>query len=218
MRSKEFANELRPQFAPRYNPLQITGDGNQGVYLAEISEGFATTLLAKILLSIEELVAEKEIEAELQAVIAQQSLEGRTDVGETQKRQMVVARRGQGIFRSNVRLNEAACRVTGVTDLRLLIASHIKPWSKSTDKEKLDGCNGLLMSPYVDRLFDRGLIGFADDGKLLRSPRLESDTWAAWSLKDVQNVSGFSERQRIYLAYHRTEIFKANEPMTSLSA
>ena len=70
-------------------------------------------------------------------------------------------RRGGGrVFKSNVRLNENKCRVTGITDQRLLIASHIKPWAVSSDKEKLDGCNGLLLSP---RLFERGLISFGND-------------------------------------------------------
>ena len=59
---------------------------------------------------------------------AQKAVEGRTDIGPTQKQQLIQARRGQGVFKSNVRLNENKCRVTGVEDLRLLIASHIKPW------------------------------------------------------------------------------------------
>ena len=33
-----------------------------------------------------------------------------------------------------------------------------------SDKEKLDGCNGIMLSPQVDRLFDRGFISFEDDG------------------------------------------------------
>jgi putative restriction endonuclease len=208
VRPKDFIDELRPHFAPKYNPLQANGDGNQGVYLAEISEGFAITLLTKMGRSIDDLVVEDDIKAELEAQVAQQSLEGRTDIGETQKRQMVLARRGQGIFKANVRLNEGACRVTGVSDLRLLIASHIKPWSKSSDKEKLDGCNGLLLSPHVDRLFDRGLISFEDDGVLIRSPILDSDIWEAWGLGHVENVGTFSDKQRTYLAYHRAEVFK----------
>jgi putative restriction endonuclease len=210
VRPKDFIDELRPHFAPKYNPLQATGDGNQGVYFAEISEGFATTLLTKMGRSIDDLVAEEEVAAEREAEVAQQALEGRTDIGVTQKQQMVLARRGQGIFKANVRLNEAACRVTGVNDLRLLIASQIKPWSKSSDKEKLDGCNGLLLSPHVDRLFDRGLISFEDNGELIRSPRLDPEIWDAWGLGDVHNVGAFSDKQRTYLAYHRTDVFKSS--------
>ncbi len=72
-----------------------------------------------------------------------------------------------GDFRSNVRLNEKKCRITGVQDVRLLIASHIKPWADSSDKKNSDGCNGLLLSPHVDRLFDQGLISFQNDGTIV---------------------------------------------------
>ena len=71
-------------------------------------------------------------------------IEGRTDIGSTTKEQLIRARRGQGIFRANVRLNEKFCRVTGVSNPNFLRASHIKPWKDSSDEEKLSGCNGLL--------------------------------------------------------------------------
>ena len=135
-------------------------------------------------------------------------MEGRTDIGDTQKKQLVQARRGQGIFKANVRLNESACRMTGITDPALLIASHIKPWSKSSDFEKLDGCNGLLLSPHVDRLFDRGLISFDDDGTVLRSNLVASHVWDAWGLKEIATVGSFSFKQCGYLAYHREHLFK----------
>lgn len=208
VRPKDFVSELGPFFAPKYNPIQSNGDGNQGVYLAEISEGFAATILAKMGRAIDDLVAEDATEADRESDVALQALEGRTDIGDTQKLQMVLARRGQGIFKANVRLNERACRMTGVADPRLLIASHIKPWAKSTDTEKLDGCNGLLLSPHVDRLFDRGLISFSDEGQLLKSPKLPADAWTAWGLHQVDNVGPFSDRQCGYLHFHRSEIFK----------
>ncbi|MEO8526672.1 MAG: HNH endonuclease signature motif containing protein, partial [Caldimonas sp.] len=59
----------------------------------------------------------------------------------------------QGRFRSRVELTEPACRLTGVKDRRMLRASHIKPWAKSSNLEKLDGQNGLMHAPYVDHLF-----------------------------------------------------------------
>ena len=208
VRPKDFVDKLLPHFAPKYNPLQATGDGNQGVYLAEVSQGFANVLLNEMGRTLDDFDAEHQVQEETAAEEEQKSLEGRTDIGETQKRQMVLARRGQGIFKANVRLNEGACRVTGVKDPALLIASHIKPWAKSDDKEKLDGCNGLLLSPHVDRLFDRGLLSFADDGEVIRSPHVSDAVWSAWGLADTKNVGSFSEKQRAYLAYHRASVLK----------
>jgi hypothetical protein len=51
-----------------------------------------------------------------------------------------------------------------------LRASHCKPWRDSDDSERLDGENGLLLTPSIDHLFDRGFISFENNGRLLVSP------------------------------------------------
>jgi hypothetical protein len=94
----------------------------------------------------------------------------RTLAGSTEREQLVTSRRGQGVFRHNVEQIEKSCRVTGLRDLQHLRASHIKPWKASDDFEKLDGHNGLMLSPHVDHLFDRGWIEFEDNGILVPSP------------------------------------------------
>ncbi|MFM7007719.1 MAG: HNH endonuclease, partial [Betaproteobacteria bacterium] len=116
---------------------------------------------------------------------------------------------GQGVFKSKVRLNEAKCRVTGITDVRFLIASHIKPWRLCNDQEKLDGANGLLLSPHVDRLFDRGFISFEDDGTLICSPSLPREVADKWLPKFAINIGRFNPKQAAYLAFHRKSIFKS---------
>jgi predicted restriction endonuclease len=121
------------------------------------------------------------------------------------EQQLVLSRRGQGVFKANVRLNETKCRLTGVTDPRLLIASHIKPWVDSSDKEKLDG---LLLSPHADRLFDRGLISFESDGTILFSSSVAGATLSQWGLDKVTNVGAFTPEQGAYLEYHRSNRFK----------
>ena len=136
-------------------------------------------------------------------------MQGRTDLGATQKQQLINARRGQGIFRANVRLNETACRVTGLSNPDYLIASHIKPWLYSDDQEKLDGCNGLLLSPHIDRLFDCELISFEGDGTLLKSSHLSQEVWSSWGLATVSKVPGFSDKQASYLTFHRGEVFRS---------
>ena len=98
----------------------------------------------------------------------------RANLSPCEKRQMINARMGQGIFRENVELIEKDCRVTGVLDRRHLRARHIKPWKFCNDREKLDGFNGLLLSPHIDHLFDRGHISFADNGRVLHLNAFES--------------------------------------------
>lgn len=90
----------------------------------------------------------------------------------------VVKRRvGQGVFRSMLldRFGGACC-ITGLKNTRLLIASHIVPWSKSAPGQKLHPDNGLLLSVSMDALFDRGLISFSDNGSILVGNDLDAET------------------------------------------
>ena len=207
-RPKDFISELRPHLAEKYSPLQATGDGNQGVYLASISQPFAQILMEKAKISEASFVANIEAVDNLEADQEQKAVEGRTDIGPTQKAQLVQSRRGQGIFKANVRLNETKCRVTGLSDPRFLIASHIKPWSQCSDREKLDGCNGLLLSPHIDRLFDKGWISFTDQGDILFSTKIGASVLDLWGLARSQNVGRFSPEQSVYLEFHRNSVFR----------
>ena len=139
----------------------------------------------------------------------ERELLNRRDIGETQKLQLVKARRGQGLFRARVEIRERGSRVTGVEEKPLLRASHIKPWRDCTDTEKLDGNNGLLLAPHVDHLFDRGFISFSMEGDVLVSSRLrEKRILESWHLDPEMSVGSFSAEQEEYLRFHRAEVFK----------
>ena len=129
-------------------------------------------------------------------------------IGELEKKQLVMARRGQGRYRSNLELIEKSCRVTGLRDLKHLRASHIKPWRVSDDREKLDGYNGLLLSPHVDHLFDRGWVLFENDGHLVPSPKLNPSVLQSWRIEPDRNGQPFVPQQIEYLEYHRESIFQ----------
>ena len=129
-------------------------------------------------------------------------------MGATTKDQLVQARRGQGIFKENIGLNEKGCRVTGITDPQHLRASHMKPWKDSNDDEKLNGCNGLLLAPHIDHLFDKGHISFADNGDLLISPQLDRVVLEKWGIAEGTNVGRFHAEQAVFLDYHRCVVFR----------
>lgn len=121
----------------------------------------------------------------------------------TEKEAVIMARRGQGLFRANVLGIEPRCRVTGVTDPNCLIASHIKPWSDSTNSERMSAFNGLMLAPHVDHLFDGGFISFTDNGDLLVSARCSAAVLEAWGISPTLNVGPFLRAQRPFLDYHR---------------
>lgn len=208
-RPKDFMEQIRPLLAEKYAPLQSNGNGLQGIYLTEISQPFGELL---VLLSRADLPA---IQHELAPLIEDESeyeinleIEARKLDGDLEKIQLTKSRRGQGIFKANVRLVEDHCRITGVTNIKHLRASHIKPWSLSDNDEKLDGNNGLLLSPHVDHLFDRGFISFEPKGKLLISNELNVSVLEKWSINPDHNVGTFTSKQNEYLEFHLDTIFQ----------
>lgn len=208
VRPKAHMDVLGPLLPAKYSPLQPNGNGLQGVYLTELPEPLAAALQSLVgpqfQLSPDEVVQQASPASAVEAAL--ESLLGRTDLPETERHQLVKARVGQGLFRNNVRLNEHACRVTGVTQLHHLRASHIKPWKDSTNEEKLHGCNGLLLAPHVDHLFDRGFISFEDGGELVVSERMEPGVLTAWAVHVPRNVGRFNADQQHFLAFHRERV------------
>lgn len=210
IRPKDYMHLLGLTLPEKYSPLQENGNGNQGVYLAEVPEAMAVTLTSLLRGQVQKIISATEVaeDFELQDNEVEKALRSRGDIPETEKQQLIKARRGQGLFRSRIELIEKACRITGVSEKPHLRASHIKPWRDSTDAEKLDGNNGLLLSPHVDHLFDRGYITFDDDGRLIISSHLNAPVLGAWSILAPINVGHFNQEQRKYLAFHRESIFK----------
>ena len=212
---------LLPHLAQKYAPLQSDGRGLQGVYLTSISQAFMETLAGLIgpeamdllrMTSTSEAVGSYgeglvEWEEHLRGEIT-----SRTDISETEKQQLILARRGQGQFRKNVQQLERRCRVTRVDQPEHLRASHCKPWRdcESAD-ERLNGENGLLLTPSIDHLFDRGFISFENNGELLISPVAHRPSLARMGVPvdERLNVGPFSEGQRQFLEFHRNRVLLA---------
>ena len=124
-------------------------------------------------------------------------------LGATEREYLRSARVGQGGFRKALlRQFGEACPVTGISNPELLIASHIKPWSACSNSERLDSQNGLLFFALIDRLFDRGLITFSDEGRLIVSPKLSASDRSLCNLGAAKPIA-LTERNRAYMAYHR---------------
>lgn len=126
-----------------------------------------------------------------------------------EKMQLYRARIGQGEYRKNLLALCPFCPITLVSDDRLLIASHIKPWVASNDFEKLDPMNGFMLTPTFDRLFDRGFLSFTDDKKTILSPFLSNMTYLKLGISDNKIILHLPIAGREqYLEYHRNEILK----------
>ena len=130
-----------------------------------------------------------------------------TVLSETERDSVIKARIGQGIFRKQLLEMWDGCAVTGVRLPDLLRASHIKPWRDSTNPERTNRYNGLLLLPQYDHLFDKGFISFDDDGQLLRSPAIDRIPTAQLGINETDRLRSLADNHLAFLRYHREEMF-----------
>ncbi len=119
------------------------------------------------------------------------------------------ARAGQGVYRKQLLNSCPFCPITMVADDRLLIASHIKPWSKSNEFEQTDPLNGFMLTPTFDLLFDKGFMSFTNDKKVILSPFLSKMTYSKIGISENKKFNSLPiEGREDYLDYHRNNILK----------
>lgn len=127
---------------------------------------------------------------------------------ETERNGLVLSRVGQGAYRKRIIHRwEYQCAVTGFNKLDILIASHILPWKESSDEQRLDVNNGLLLSPTYDALFDRHLISFENNGQIILSPTIEKSAYQKIGVKNSDKIiRSLSEDNKFYMEYHRQSL------------
>ena len=104
------------------------------------------------------------------------------------------------------------CCMSGLSDSRLLIASHIVPWS-SDRANRLNPSNGLCLSAIHDRAFDKGLISLTDDGRIMLSDEIRKrnevfikTVFLPLENQPIEMPERFSPDHE-FLYHHRTTIF-----------
>ncbi len=221
IRPKDHINLLRHMLPERYSPLQDSGNGIQSVYLTELPELLAETLVGligteatMILGRVEEISHEAATQAsnadvELWEHHIESIIESDAQIPDTDREALIIARRGQGLFKQRVLNIEHSCRITGVTNVIHLRASHCKPWRDcGTNEERLNGENGLLLTPTIDHLFDRGFISFENSGELIVSPVAHQPSLNRMGVPTdrIVNVGTFTDGQKHFLSYHRDSV------------
>ncbi len=203
-----FFELLQPLLPERHSPISTTtGRGNQGTYLAALSESLGTLLLRLI-----EQHADPAVHLHL-VVLAEEGaytaalLDDMRRLQElpssTERDALTKARLGQGLFRHRVAELEPACRVTGLARQEFLVASHIKPWRSCDNRERLSGANGLLLSPHLDKLFDRHWISFDAEGALIWQHEAAGEALRCWGIQGANLIRPFGREQERFMAVHR---------------
>jgi len=122
----------------------------------------------------------------------------------TERQGLVTSRVGQGAYRKSIMHRwEYQCAVTDFDDPRILIASHIVPWKDATDEQRLDVDNGILLSPTYDALFDKHLISFENDGKIILSKEIEPIAFEKIGVSGHERIRDLSFGNKQYLDQHR---------------
>lgn len=134
-------------------------------------------------------------------------IENTNEITITEKESIIKSRIGQSKLKQILLKNIKQCQVCDIKIEELLIASHIKPWSKSISKERLDLNNVLLLCSYHDSLFDKGFISFDDNGEIIISDTLTEEDLITLNISRKLKIE-LKEEQKEYLEYHRKNILR----------
>lgn len=156
------------------------------------------------------------LDYQFRSFVHPKSLKGerKTEISQKEITKKSTHRKGAEKYRKEVIEHMPQCPFTKIAEARLLIASHIKPYSiciKTNKKDQaLDYLNGLTLSPTYDKLFDQGFITFTDKGELICGTQLGAYTWARLNINPNGNkkMRIFPEKREEYLAYHRENVFQ----------
>lgn len=125
---------------------------------------------------------------------------------------IIKIRKNQSKFREFLLKEYNSCPIKGVEHQELLIASHIVDYKDHKDQvDKANPYNGILLSPDVDKLFDKKIISFDIDGKIIFKDLDKYSLDISKMLKDdyknisldkkfltIERISYIKERNRIY--------------------
>lgn len=111
-------------------------------------------------------------------------------LGPSEVERMVKIRRIQTFFRNAVLCSyENRCSLTGIAVPQLLVASHIIPWSENENR-RADPTNGICLNAIHDKAFDRHLITFDEDYRLVVSCFLKKQDVPEFQSVNFGNLEG----------------------------
>lgn len=170
---------------------------NRDVYKSDSSISDIKSALNKYIEYLSKVKLEPLVIADISSILGEM---------DTTIKTQIEARLGHGKYRREVIDVWRRCAVTEFDRVDLLIASHIKPWKLSSSVERLDRYNGLLLSPNLDKLFDRGYISFEDNGEIIVSPLLSCDDLNRVGISANMGLYKVEQGCIPYLEFHRNEI------------
>ncbi len=199
--------EISPLLPIKYSPFQQDGNGNQG-YLYPCNEELAIKLLELISESNIYRVSEEQLEFAVEDIRRTEHNTLIPVIAETESEEKTKIRLGQQKFRKGLLpLWEGKCALCGIDLPELLKATHSKPWKDSTNEERLNPYNGVLLCCNHDALYTNGFIAFDGQGRLHISSLVCEEDYLKYGLKPRTKIKIHSEN-KVYFKWHKRNIFK----------
>jgi putative restriction endonuclease len=125
----------------------------------------------------------------------------------TEREAIIRSRVGQGLYRERALGLWGTCSVSGFTKQPVLVASHIKPWKFCSNDERLNPFNSLVLVPTLDKLFDKGYIGFEKNGNIMLSSKICQEDWARVGIDCRSRLRNVPDDTKTFLVYHGEYIY-----------
>ncbi len=200
-------NQISSFLPIKYSPFQQDAHGNQG-YLYPCNEELAIKLLEVISeLNIYQ-INDEQLELPTDYVRSTEYNTLISIISETESEVKTKIRLGQQRFRKDLlSLWRGKCALCEINLPQLLRASHSKPWKDSSDKERLDPYNGVLLCCNHDALYDQGYITFDGPGSLHISSMICDEDYLKYGLVPDAKIQVYSENE-VYFGWHKRNIFR----------
>lgn len=200
-------NDILPYLPIKYSPFQKNTDGNQG-YLYPCNEELSIKLLELIGdLNIYEV---DDVQLEL-AISTVRPTERNTFIPmifETEAEAKTKIRLGRKKFREKLMpLWKHKCTICGIELSALLQASYSKPWKDSTDAERIDVYNGILLCSNHDALYEKGFIAFDGQGKIHISSQITIEDYVKYGIAPKMKIAR-KEENKPYFKWHKRHLFR----------
>ena len=198
--------EISPFLPKKYSAFQEDGSGNPG-YLYPCNEELTLKLLECISLLNIYVPSEEQLELAIEVVrrtehhplvtlIAEMALEAKTKI-----------ERGEQQFRKRLLpLWNNQCPVCGIELDALLKASYAKPWKDSSDPERLNPYNGIVLCSNHDAMFLSGFITISATGKLQVAKRISEEEYPLYGLAKGLKIPVYPENES-FLKWHKKNVF-----------
>jgi putative restriction endonuclease len=190
----------------KYSPIQNSSKGNQG-YLYPCNEELAIKLLELISESNIYQINEEQLELSVDEVRRTENHTLSPIIAETESEVKAKIRLGQQKFRKSlIPLWDGKCVLCDISLSELIRASHSKPWKDSTNAERLDPYNGVLLCCNHDALYDKGFITFDGQGNLHISSKISSDDYLKFGLNPTAKIK-IHPNNKTFFKWHKKNIF-----------